>query len=479
MIVRGVNQTYAKTQPRTDASRREVTTVPVFGCIGGQRRRPTQTPLTLPVSQFVDGRLSRSGLTAAALRHPIAVCASLSAVIRLGLLLFVHPLPTWDGAIYSLLAERLAAGSGLVHWATADRPTAFYPVGYPALVGALLRVGLTPAWAAPLINVIAATASAALISWAAKTLAGQRAALFCGVVYALLPGSILWSIAPMTETVTGTLTLMLLCLTLKHQHAPQPSRSRTQSAIWATKYGLVCAIASMVRPQSLLLAPLGAVCRRPRSATNVWLTLAVLCTIMSALWLLPWTARNCVRLDHCALVSTNGGSNLYIGTLTHPNGGFVSLESQPDCVAIQGEVARERCYTQTALRRIAANPVGWLAKFPRKIARTFAIEWAPASYLQSATHSQNRGLWLAVGVLCTALWWALVVGAVAGARALLRVRPASDELAATAVRFTAGATALIALTHGIFISDDRYHFPLIQLLCVLLAGLARAEGVRS
>ena len=71
---------------------------------------------------------------------------------------------------------------------------------------------------------------------------------------------------------------------------------------------------------------------------------------------LPWTARNCARLDGCALVSVNGGSNLWIGTDPTAEGNYRDLRFGEGCDRTHGEVAKDRCYGREA-REPTFDPV--------------------------------------------------------------------------------------------------------------------------
>ena len=55
----------------------------------------------------------------------------------------------------------------------------------------------------------------------------------------------------------------------------------------------------------------------------------------------PWTARNCVRMNRCALVSVNGGWNLLIGVRTD-NGSWTQLDAPDECKEVWDEAAQGR-----------------------------------------------------------------------------------------------------------------------------------------
>ena len=66
----------------------------------------------------------------------------------------------------------------------------------------------------------------------------------------------------------------------------------------------------------------------------------------------PWTVRNCRTLERCALVSTNGGSNLAIGAVHRAHGGYLPVGRADGCVDIRGETNRDRCWNAVALAAI-------------------------------------------------------------------------------------------------------------------------------
>ena len=74
------------------------------------------------------------------LAGPIAV----AFVLRL-LLLLVPVAPAWDGTIYERGGVQIAAGEGytvrIFDPNSKPHATAFYPVGYPAVVAAIRRIG--------------------------------------------------------------------------------------------------------------------------------------------------------------------------------------------------------------------------------------------------------------------------------------------------------------------------------------------------
>jgi hypothetical protein len=150
----------------------------------------------------------------------------------------------------------------------------------------------------------------------------------------------------------------------------------------------VLGLALLVRPQLVLLAPVVGllVGYRAVDARLRWRSVLIVTAVAVGLCL-PWTARNCRRLDGCAFVSANGGWNLYIGSSPLGRGGFAPLDAigvPPECRTVFGEAGKDRCFGRAGLRRILADPSGWLGLVPRKLGMTFDYGTASAHYLSTS-----------------------------------------------------------------------------------------------
>ena len=397
------------------------------------------------------------------MRRPLLVGLGLTLATRAALVVAAPEPPRWDGHFYARFAEAIARGDGyaVVSAHAAPRPTAFYPVGYPAALAAALGVAADARVAAALVNVLSALVAVAAVVAVAHRAGGERSATRAGVAYALYPGAVLWCGAAMTETLHGA----LLALALAATALPRAEAARRGGALAA---GLALGAATLVRPQSLLLLPLATL--GARSLRGRGLALALACFGAAAV-VGPWTARNCARLDACALVSTNGGSNLLIGTFPDARGGYRRPAADDGCADVRGEVRRDRCMTQVARERIREDPARWLALGAMKLGGTFLWEHDPVSYLRGARRDRFGPLaYGALVALCTAAWWALLAAAW---RAL--GRGGDNDASGVATRFAVGALAATAFTHGVFLGADRYHLIVVPLLCVV-AGLRRREG---
>jgi len=289
--------------------------------------------------------------------------------------------PSADGVYYHELATRLADGQGYT-WLWPDGAVTYaahYPVGYPAALSLPYRLfGAAPVVAMVLNALLGALACLAIYRLLSHRAGGRAAARVGGLLVAFHPGLVGYTPALMTEGVTAAL---VACAAWVLSSARQ--RRGRRRLLVAAGCGALIGIATLVRPQCLLLAPLfGALVWRDRWSRKA--AGALLLTAAALLVCAPWTLRNCTRMGSCALVSVNGGWNLLIGTDPDGRGGFAPLKVPPQCREVFDEAAKDGCFASAAWDRIGAAPATWAAAMPRKMALVFDHCSAPGSHLHAA-----------------------------------------------------------------------------------------------
>jgi 4-amino-4-deoxy-L-arabinose transferase-like glycosyltransferase len=425
--------------------------------------------------------------------------------------------PVWDGHYYHLGASRIAAGLGysedvLIGGVSTWKPWTHYPVGYSALLSVFYRIFGDHLLVAPLVNALFGAATALLVHRIALFYVSTRRARIAGGIAALHPGLIAYCPLVMTELPSAFMLVLLIWTLLQ-------LRGRWHAAVWG---GLIIGVLTLMRPASLLLVPLIALSEgRPfgraalRAAAGLGMALVVV---------LPWTVRNCQRMDGCALVSTNGGWNLAIGAITE-TGRFQTLHGKDGCPNVTGQVQQDDCWAKVGLKKIEQAPLRWLAIAPKKLAQTFNHESFAVEYV----HEADPGAWpderreaarglltafhlalLAVSALAVVAWpftgrdagaryWQLGVLLLLGGLILYGAiddqhpfhwlvvvvpavaclpLPGRPELHAFG-RMALAALAITALTHVVFFGEDRYHLFLSPLLCILAAAALRVARPTS
>jgi hypothetical protein len=419
-----------------------------------------------------------------------------------------------DGHYYDVLARRLAAGDGYT-WLWPDGAVTYaahYPVGYPALLALAYRLVGASGAAAMTVNALVG----ALGAYAAYRLVdADRVArwrpLVAGLVVALHPALVPYTAALMTEGVTAALLVGAVALAARTRSAGRPLP-------WLLATGVAMGVATLVRPQSLLLAPVLGALAAPASAGwgRVRLGRAAVVTGLALACVAPWTARNCVHMHRCALVSVNGGWNLLIGAQTH-GGGWEPVDVPAECATVWDEAGKDACFERAGRRLVAACPSAWLARAPGKIAATLDHFGAAPWYLHAsdpAAFDEPAKLRLGVvetlacrllllGALLSSAWpqgprrRARLVVALCGAAAAVSVHGSVGYLALVLVVGLMGPRAwarapvvvpggaavvlLTALVHAVFFGAGRYGLvvaPFVAAMALVSVAIGPAPSPR-
>ena len=420
--------------------------------------------------------------------------------------------PVWDGHYYHLGAERLAEGLGysedaLVAGHVVWRPWIHYPVGYSFLLSLFYRVFGAGLLVAPVLNALLGAGVTAVVHRLGRHFTTPGRAMLAAALVALHPGLIAYSPLVMTEVLAMALLLSAGLVVLA----------------WAGNWraylgaGALLGIATLVRPDSLLALPLIALMGRKPYGKGLLYSLAALGVAFAVI--LPWTFRNCQKLDGCALVSTNGGWNLAIGAIT-PTGRFHTLKASDGCAVVTGQVQQDDCWRKVGEAKILGDPWHWLGLIPKKLEQTYNHESYAVEYL----HEADPGVWteprrVAGRELLTFFHRLLLVAAALGAVSALHwVKPppwddavqiglgvvimmfatfaaAREDHAfywlpsllplvallplpgrpelGPAGRYLLGLLAATTFTHCLFFGEDRYHLVVTPVLCLFAAGALR------
>lgn len=420
--------------------------------------------------------------SASAARRQALVLFALALALRLVVVLAAAQRfpPADDGLFYHTVATRIAAGAGYT-WAWPDgvvTHAAHYPVGYPALLGGVYAVLDAAPWCAMLLNALLGALLVVGVHSAALSVSSLRRARWAGLAVALHPTFILYTAALMTEAAAAAVLVLLAAAALHLRAAQRPWWLRAL-------LGVGGAVLVLIRPQLLPMLPvLGAVAIWvPQTAARaaLWRTklrgsLEVLC--VGLLCVLPWTLRNCSKMDGCVLVSANGGWNLLIGTLPEARGSFAPIAGATvpaECREVFGEAGKDRCFGQAGMRRIREQPIAWLELAPQKLAQLFNHSAIASAYLSTSNHqvlSEARRLAIAtIETLATRL---LLFGAAIGllrssASRLQRAFSfAAAGLTLSPWGFLAQLAVLAALVAGAFRRGDALGLALLRLAAALL-----------
>jgi 4-amino-4-deoxy-L-arabinose transferase-like glycosyltransferase len=280
---------------------------------------------------------------------------ALALGLRLLLVLILPQQPHSDAAFYFDRAVGLVSGQG---YSEGGHPTAFWPVGYPALLaGSMILFGKS--LAGPVIlNLAAAAATLGLILWFGRRVGGSEAgARIAGLLYALYPASIVYTGETMSETAYSAIAMAAFALLIARRHRWP----------WLLAAGLLFGLATLVRPQTMFfpagaLVALAIVFRDFRWKDAVKAGLLVYLALAAAV--LPWSIRNEIVLGAFVPVSTNGGVSLLTGANDLATGDHFDWADGPLWRA-SGIPYDQRIERQVALdRRFRAMAKDWIRAHP-------------------------------------------------------------------------------------------------------------------
>jgi hypothetical protein len=360
---------------------------------------------------------------------------------------------------YNRAAELVATG----RYAEAGVPTAFWPVGYPAFLAWVMHLTEVSPRTGQLAN-IALSAAAALLMyhWCCLRFNAPEAGALAALLLALYPNHMGYSVGLYSEPLY-VLLLLLLFIVMTHVTA-----TRTIAA------GLVAGLATLVKAQTLLLAPVlfFVLAWRAWSAASMQRALAhaMLGTVTMLVVVLPWTWRNATVMEAPVLVSTNGGMSLLSGNnpsmTTRLNEDFNDQDPLVKAVGftVVDQVAADRRARAAAWQWIADNPARFIALMPKKLFRLWAPDGETEWLFQNgyAGYEKTRTIFRSVRVANQLFYAALLLGfALAWRHWAVRHDPSAWAVPLMIVYFSALSM--------VFSGQSRYHAPLMPFIVVYAA----------
>lgn len=398
---------------------------------------------------------------------------AVALALRLLLILLLPQQPYSDGAFYFERALGLVSGQG---YSEEGHPTAFWPIGYPALLaGSMLVFGKS--LAGPLIvNLLSSAAILWLVIWFGRRLGGELAGRIAGFLYALYPAHIAYSGAILSETSYTAVAMAAFALLVG-----------LRRSWWGLLLsGLLFGFATLMRPQTMLF-PVGAIvallvtCRDFGWRDGVRAGLILHFALFAAV--LPWSLRNDRVLGQFVLVSTNGGVSLLTGANDQATGDHFEwvdgplwdASGIPRSQKIVRQVELDRKFRQMARDWIAAHPGHYLALGPRKVALLWLKDSDGFWMLENAHPEKARAITAAQWA--NQLYYALLLALAAfcfwrSARALLR-GPEDEK----GLGLLLCMPLFVSLLAFFFTGQIRYHYPAMPFV-IVAAGWTLAFCIR-
>ena len=312
----------------------------------------------------------------------LVVILVVAAALRIAWSAYAARMPSGslhDPNFYLLYGEQIARGNGYV-LPFGLGPSAYYPVGYPIVLGivdfALIHtVGDHPIGAAAGLNVVCGVAAVFLIFLIGRRLFSDAVGLVAAGITALYPNLVYHTAVALTETVFIAFFLLFVYLVVSGPWEDHRFERRRLVAL-----GLLLGVLVLIRPVAApivlalfvvwLLGGFG--WRRALLHTGAVVGLAVL--LVS-----PWLVRN-IRVMHSATLSTNTGDNLCMSRQVGATGTF-DFNNNPcfigfdDLQRPEYETKRDERNRRMALDFIRDHPTEELKLWGKRLYWTFRADW--------------------------------------------------------------------------------------------------------
>lgn len=376
--------------------------------------------------------------------------------------------PTSDAGWYVARALELADGHG---YQEGGWPTAYWPIGWPALLalGVWLTDSVTLGTLA--INVTATLVSLYCVLWLGRRLTGEEGVGRLAVaMLAIYPGAVAMASVPLTEPSYTAVMLGAFSLLVAASGRIGP----------LMLVGALFGVATLIKPQSLLF-PVGAIIALLlvyeqftwRTALKSFVTIYI---VLFAV-VLPWTARNYMVFGEVVLVSTNGGTALLVGAHDRATGehmspqrtGFFEDSKITWEQRVEHQVELDKAQKAAAMTWIQQNPGRYFALMPKKL----ALLWRKDTYPFWGPLESNPDKVLPLRVLQAAnqVYYVIVLALAAAAAvfALSALFRGDRRRAPLALLFC--MPLFVSLLSMVFTGQIRYHYPAMPFLILASAWM--------
>ena len=381
-------------------------------------------------------------------------------LLRLFWIASIQPDPTDgrfdDTAWYRGSAHFFSQGEGYLN-PYSGTPTAAWPPGYPAFLGAIFRIFGEGVWQTASANIALAILTVVVIYGIGLLLFDRRTALVAAGAVALWPGQIFFASLTLSEPLFTFLFSLAVLLMLA---LPRVSAWRGGMIL---AFGAVTGLAVFTRGQAVLLIPLALAAWRMsgfrwRPAVG-W---AMLASAVVVIMLVPWAARNQREIGSPVVVATNFGPNLWIGNHTGSTGRMNIPEVEPPQASRAGltqgeyEIKTSNLALRKGLRYIFTHPTREVELAGIKMramyeADSTALDWNAAYHSDFySSQSLEEGL----RSLANGYWFAMLILSVAG---LIASRSRLNGPLGVLPMLVLSWTAF----HLLFFGDSRFHYPIV------------------
>lgn len=396
----------------------------------------------------------------------VPLCIAVAICLRLTVAMLFPLEPHSDSAWYVARAYDLLAGLG---YQESGHPTAYWPVGWPAILAGALYLFGSIKGSIISINLFGSALIMGSILWFGRNIAkSEMVARIALLGYAIYPNHIAYTGNAATEIFYTGISMLAFALLIS-------GRSKTKLLIAS---GIIFGVATLIKPQTIAF-PFGAVIALGFTIPNYrWysvLRAGITVYIVLLCVVLPWSFRNQAVFGEFILVSTNGGTALILGANDQITGDHFDYELTPVFAQIgipwsqrvERQVELNRKQKEIAKEWIRKNPGEYFTWMPRKLLRLWVKDtdglWAfdktyphaiKAVRAVQITNQAYYAVVMLLGLICA--FFALSAIFV---RDITRIQ----------LGLLFCMPVLVSLLAAVFTGQIRYHFPAMPYIFVAAA----------
>jgi 4-amino-4-deoxy-L-arabinose transferase-like glycosyltransferase len=390
---------------------------------------------------------------------------------------FVDPSPADgrvdDAAVYHRTAVAISNGEGF-QWEDGfsgppggpfkTAPTAYWSVGYPAMLAGVYLLTDTNVLGARLLNAILGAATCVLVYIVGREVFDRRVGLIAAGILALFPSQVFLPTLLMTEIPWTFLTMLLLTLTLVL--TLRGSTSWLPVAVLGLAFGAASLVRGEMLAFPLVLVAVWAIAYRSGRKAVTYGAVAVVAMLVA---LLPWTLRNWKELGYPVLVSTGSADNLLAGHWAGADGlgsfvpGIEVNNAHKDLPGPEREIAVYKDEIHRALSFIVHNPSKEVELVPKKLKNFYQYDARPLDLIRLhpyALSERNSDLF---GNIANLYYYCAAGLALLGLPLWFSLRNPRKLLIVAFVLYYS------FLFGFVFIGEERLHAAIIPVLALLAA----------
>jgi 4-amino-4-deoxy-L-arabinose transferase-like glycosyltransferase len=321
-------------------------------------------------------------------RRWLGAILAVAAIVRIGWCVYAARPPATltaaggvslhDPNFYMYFADQIAHGNG--YRLPDNTPSAYYPVGYIAVLSALFfmtdhTIGEHQVGVVAVLNIICGVATVLFVFAIGRRLAGDRVGLVAAAITAVYPNLVFHTAAPLTETLFNALFTLTIYLAIAG-----PWREHRFERWRLLLLGLLVGVCTLVRPVTLpILVVLGVAWLLFGFGWRRALTHAALVTVIALVTIAPWIIRNAHTM-HAAVLSTNTGDNMCMSRHVGGSGAFELPNDRCNTAPFDGEsrpayeVDRDAQGRRLALDFIRDHPTDEVKQWVKRVYHTFTSD---------------------------------------------------------------------------------------------------------